>query len=314
MESLPQDILLDILARLNTKSLLSLCLVSKPMHCLSRPLLFQGFDDGYHSERSLKRLRIFSQQLQTNTDLAPRVRSINVGHIEGPYISDLQVLLKHTPNLRHLCVPAGHFIEFLNNLLRWQNYLSELQSFETYYGPRIYKPLQCKGDLLLRHITIAESNLGYTILARLIQSCKRLETFSYHSPSGWDAEDSEPTTIIQALLLHKDSLTYLGFDFRSRDYHLDTELEDFDQVPKKLSVPQDCLPRKPLLPPSLKVLCIESSLEPLEPELFYNLGMASQLSLKLLKELYVFPSDDHGWPDGLFDGFDSRVFINLHDD
>ncbi|OJJ51954.1 hypothetical protein ASPSYDRAFT_52788, partial [Aspergillus sydowii CBS 593.65] len=235
------------------------------------------------------------------------------------------------PNLRHLCVPAGHFIEFLDNLLKRQNYLPELQSFETYYGSRIYKPLQCwgsilglrqlsslkirrcarwewlsvweydtlltptppelrsippefggippelqgKGDILLRRITIGESNLGYTILARLIQSCKRLEAFSYHSTSGWDAEDSEPTTIIQALLLHKDSLTYLGFDF---------------------------------------LLCIESSDEPQEPDLFYNLGMASQLSLKLLTELYVFPSDDHGWPDGLFDGFDSRVFINLHDD
>ncbi|OJJ62675.1 hypothetical protein ASPSYDRAFT_658697 [Aspergillus sydowii CBS 593.65] len=240
MESLPQDILLDILARLDTKSLLSLCLVSKPMHFVSRPLLFQSFD-GYHPARSLKRLRIFSQQLQKNTYLVPQVRSIDVGYIKEPYIGELQ-----TPNLRHLCVPAGHFIEFLNNLLKRQNYLSELRSFETYYGPRIYKPLQCwssilglrqlsslkirrcarwewlsvweydtlltptppdlippelqgRGDLLLRHITIGESNVGYTILARLIQSSKRLETFSYQSASGWDAEDSEPTTIIQAL-------------------------------------------------------------------------------------------------------------------
>ncbi len=59
------------------------------------------------------------------------------------------------------------------------------------------------------------------------------------------------------------------------------------------------------------MLCIESPEEPLEPDLFYNLGVASQLSLKLLTELCVVSSDDYGWPDGLFDGFDRRVFIDL---
>jgi hypothetical protein len=324
----------------------------------------------------LKRLTIFSRQLQADASLTRQVRSIDVGSVEQPYIRELQavfeVLLKHTPNLRHLRVPAGQFIEFLNSLLKEQNYLSELRSLETSYrSPLIYSPLQLwgsifklrrlssilihncahwrslsavqyfvgftltppelqvippelrgKGDLPLRCINIQNSNLGYTILACLIRSCKRLEDFSYCSPSGWDYEDSEPATLIQALLLHKDSLKALRFEFRPRCYDSDGEDENFDQVPKlesleefscleELYVPQDCLPWKPLLPPSLKVLSIASPDEPLEPGLFYNLGKASHSSLKMLSELHVFLPDHYGWSDEIFDGFNGRVDINV---
>jgi hypothetical protein len=185
--------------------------------------------------------------------------------------------------------------------------------------------LHGKGDLPLRRINIQNSNLGYTILACLIQSCRRLEDFTYCSPAGWDDEDSEPATLIQALLLHKDSLKALRFAFRGRCYDSDGEDENFDQVPKlesleefscleELYVPQDCLPWKPLLPPSLKVLSIASPDEPLEPDLFYNLGNASNSSLKLLSELYIFPPDDYGWSDEIFNRFNSRVHINLLED
>jgi hypothetical protein len=346
------------------------------MNFLSRPLLFRVFEGHrYDSKQSLKRLTIFSRQLQADASLTRQVRSIDVGSVEQPYIRELQavfeVLLKHTPNLRHLRVPAGQFIEFLNSLLKEQNYLSELRSLETYGSPLIYSPLQwwgailklrrlssifirnCahwrslsavqyfvglrltppelqvippelhgKGDLSLRCINIRNSNLGYTILACLIRSCKRLEDFTYCSPSGWDDEDSEPATLIQALLLHEDSLKALRFDFRQRCYDSDGEDENFDQVPKlesleefscleELYIPQDCLPWKPLLPPSLKVLSIACPNEPLEPDLFYNLGKASHSSLKMLSELNVFLPDDYGWSDEIFDGFNGRVNLNL---
>jgi hypothetical protein len=151
--------------------------------------------------------------------------------------------------------------------------------------------LQGKGDLLLRRIAIKNSNLSYVTLARLIQSCEKLEEFTYLSPSGWDDEDTSPTAIIRALLSHKESLRVLGFDSRPRRH----EFENFDQAPKlgslegflcleDLLVNHDCLPRKPLLPPSLKVLHIWNRGQPLEPDLFYIIRMASHLSFKLLLE------------------------------
>ncbi|KAL2810573.1 hypothetical protein BDW59DRAFT_155624 [Aspergillus cavernicola] len=357
MEFMLPEILLDILERLDSKTLSTLCLVSKPMRNLSRPLLFRDFDGGIVSERCLKRLRNFSQQLLTDPSLASQVRSVNIGCIQEADIGELQdifeSLLKHTPNFRHLTVPgAQRFTKFLNNLLKGQDYLRQLQTFESspIYGSTIRISLQCwqsifgltrllslslsnceynstlssispelqgNGDLLLRRVCIENRSLGYTILARLIQSCKRLETFIYVSPSRYHPEDSDPATIIRALLLHKNSLKHLTFDFCSRD-----EDEDFNQARKlesleefscleRLYVNQDCLPWKPLLPPSLKLLGITSPDEPLEPNLFHNLGIASHLSLKLLSELYVtFPLFE-GYPEGIFDGFDDRVYINI---
>lgn len=118
--------------------------------------------------------------------------------------------------------------------------------------------------------------------------------------------------------MHKDSLKHLAFDFRSRDHD-----ENFDQVPKLISleefsclqwlyINQDCLPWKPLLPSSLKVLYIESPDEPLEPDLFYNLGLASHSSLKSLSKLHVRYPDPYfeDCPNITFDGFDSRVYID----
>ncbi|KAL2782835.1 hypothetical protein BJX66DRAFT_330989 [Aspergillus keveii] len=148
----------------------------------------------------------------------------------------------HTPNLRHLCVLAGHFTKFLNHILKEEDYLIKLESLESYDGPRLklkrllslsihryaglvhpgnkledtLPELQGKGDLLLR------------------RSCEKLEEFTYLSPSGWDDEDTSPMVIIRALLSHKESL-------RSRG-------------------------------------------EPLEPDLFYNIRIASYLSFKLLLE------------------------------
>lgn len=118
MGSMPQHLLLDILASVDTKSLYQLCLVSKLMNFLSRPLLFRVFEGHwYDSKQSLKRLTIFSRQLQADASLTRQVRSIDVGSVEQPYIRELQavfeVLLKHTPNLRHLRVPAGQFMNFL---------------------------------------------------------------------------------------------------------------------------------------------------------------------------------------------------------
>lgn len=74
----------------------------------------------------------------------------------------------------------------------------------------------------------------------------------------------------------------------------------------------NCLPWKPLLPPSLKVLSIACPNEPLEPDLFYNLGKASHSSLKMLLELNVFLPDDYGWSDEIFDGFNGRVKISIY--
>ncbi|KAL2783991.1 hypothetical protein BJX66DRAFT_330288 [Aspergillus keveii] len=239
LESVPQDILRDVLARLDRNSLLSLCHVSKHFYFLSRPLLFQVFQQHpYSSERTLKRLRLFFEQLQTDTSLTRQVRSINIGSVEEPYIQELQDifedLLSHTPNLRHLCVPAGHFTKFLNHVLKEEDYLTRLESFESYDGPRLkYNPLQCwssifrlkrllslsihrcaglvhpgneledtlpelqgKGCLLLRRIAIKNSNLSYVTLAQ----------FTYLSPSGWDDEDTSPTAIIRALLSHKETV------------------------------------------------------------------------------------------------------------
>lgn len=69
--------------------------------------------------------------------------------------------------------------------------------------------------------------MGYTILARLIQSCKSLETFIYDSAEDFYPGDSDPATIIKALYLHKDSLKLLVCDFRWKKFD-----EDFDDVPK----------------------------------------------------------------------------------
>jgi hypothetical protein len=87
-------------------------------------------------------------------------------------------------------------------------------------------------------------------------------------------------------------------------------LEEFSCL-EELSVPQDCLPWKPLLPPSLKVLSIAIPDEPLEPDIFYNLAKASHSSLKMLSELYVFLPVHYGWSDEIFDGFNGRVDVNV---
>lgn len=181
----------------------------------------------------------------------------------------------------------------------------------------ILSDLQASGELSLCHIHIRDSNLGYTILARLIRSCRRLESFCYHSPTGYSSEDSNPATIIQALSFHEDSLRSLSFDFRSRDVG-----EEFNQVPKigslgrfsrlkALWVNQDCLPPEPLLPPSLQRLGIDLNDHPLEPILFHNLAIASHSTSRSFSELYV----ERGWgakrPVGIFDEFHKRIRIVL---
>ncbi|KAL2846623.1 hypothetical protein BJY01DRAFT_213237 [Aspergillus pseudoustus] len=356
MDSIPQEILLNIFARLDLKSLANLCLVSKLMQNLSYPLLFQNFEGGFSSTQCLRRLRNFCPRLLKDPSLANQVRSVDISEATvGELPEDMfKLLLKHTPNLRHLDVPGDPRIaEFLNDLLKDPVHLRQLRSFNYHpnywssactgllswlsvlglkqlsslslsnckdagyhFGsPSIPPELQGNGGLSLRHLKIENSRLGYSTLARLIQSCKRLEEFNYDSPLGYCPRDSNPATIIQALLLHKDSLEHLAFEFRSRNSG-----EDFDQVPKLISleefscleslwINQDCLPWKPLLPSSLEVLSIESPDSFLEPALFHNLRLASHSSLKSLSKLYVTYSYSWGYPKGIFDGFDSRVLI-----
>lgn len=182
----------------------------------------------------------------------------------------------------------------------------------------ILSELQASRDLSLCHIHIRDSNLGYTILAHLIQRCRRLESFTYNSLMGYSSEDSDPATIIQALSLHEDSLESLSFNFRSRGIG-----EGFDQVLKigslrkflrlkSLYINQDCLPQEPLLPLSLQDLGIKVlNNHPLEPILFRNLAIASHSTLNSLCQLLV----DRGcsiWVDrpvGIFDGFHKRIRV-----
>jgi hypothetical protein len=137
--------------------------------------------------------------------------------VEEPYVHELQDifedLLSHTPNLRHPCVPAGHFTKFLNPVLKEEDYLTSLESFESYDGPYLkYNPLQCWSSIFrlkrLLSLSITDvlgwcilewkpgilylnfkekdifyyavlllriATLSYVTLARLIQSCGKLE-------------------------------------------------------------------------------------------------------------------------------------------
>lgn len=364
MDSLPTEILLDILERLDPGSLLELSVVSRKMHSLSRQLLFREFRDGYSSpERCLERLRSFHDQVLKAPSLALQIRLIRASNIREADMDDaqdiLRSLLERIPNLQRLAVPGGQRVAgLLNDLIKDKDHFCRLQALES-PGPSWERPsvstrytslecrssifglkglrslslgscvdgdsyagilseLQASGDLSLRHIHIRDSNLGYTILARLIQSCKRLESFDYNSPTGHSSEDSDPATVIQALSLHEDSLESLSFKFRPRGIG-----ENFDQVPKigslrqflrlkSLSVDQDCLPREPLFPPSLQDLSIEALHgHPLEPILFRNLAIASHSTLSSLSVIFV----NRGcsiWPDrpvGIFDGFHERIRI-----
>lgn len=157
MKSMPQEILLDIFARLDPKSLANLGLVSKSMHNLGHPLLFQNFDGGTSPTLCLQRLRNFSQRLLTNPSLADQVRSVDIsGANIGENIGELQVdmfklLLEHTLNLRHLEVPAGQQIaEALNDLLKDPGHLQQLRSFTShpnYYSP-VYTSIQSWRSIL----------------------------------------------------------------------------------------------------------------------------------------------------------------------
>ncbi|KAL2801608.1 hypothetical protein BJX63DRAFT_442167 [Aspergillus granulosus] len=343
MESLPSQILLDIFHRLGSKSFLSLSLVSKRMRELSRPLLFRDQSTG-----CLRRLNIFSQQLRTYPLLASKVISVDISCIhEGDFRELqplLQTILQHTPNLRHLKAPRSALsAKLFNNLLKKNNYLIRLQSFECSAFPQdsstsleLWSPIfslpqllslrlgGCGGSdldlcgdryLLLRCVDIKYSCLGYTIIARLIQSCQRLESIRYASPSSYIAADSDPATITQALLSHKNSLTNLRFDFCSRaedqGFGQTSKLQSLEEFSclRRLCIPQDCLPWCPLLPSSLEflsILCYENFPD---PDLFHNIGTASHSSLGLLRELYV-----QTWIDGsasIFKGFHPRIFTSI---
>lgn len=135
MESMPTEILLDILDRLDLKSLSMLSLVSRKMRSLSRPLLFRTFEVGTEPpERCLGRLRSFYQQLLTDPSLTDQIRSISVRNVPQADIGEVQdifkFLLERTPNLQHLKVPgAQQFTKFLKGLLKDKKYLCRLQSF-----------------------------------------------------------------------------------------------------------------------------------------------------------------------------------------
>ncbi|KAL5361413.1 hypothetical protein BJX96DRAFT_165879 [Aspergillus floccosus] len=271
----------------------------------------------------------------------------DVGGLEDIF----KILLDQTPNLRCLVVPSyRQFTKSLNNLLKDNNFLGQLRIFDSrmagstdlsslqWWCPifrlrqlsyislancedwnhnNIPPEVQISGGLSVRRIEIEASILRYSTLARLIRNCKRLETFRYDGSPSFYHGDSDPATIIRALSLHQDSLKQLHLDCPSKG-----EDQNFDQVPKleslenflsleKLYVTQSSLPRCPLLPPSLKVLDIDSRFEPLEPELFHNLGIASHSSLKALSELYIDLFEFEDYPEGIFDSFNSRQLRSI---
>ncbi|RDH26892.1 hypothetical protein BDQ94DRAFT_185696 [Aspergillus welwitschiae] len=358
MNTLPPEILLDILNRLDLRSLLKVSLVSKALRAAIRPMLSFGFTGCLKED--IEPLKNFSDHLLLDPSLASQVRSVKIESIHYRLTEELHnilgPLLERCPNIHHLMVSGDQeTAEFFRRLLKNKHHLRQLQSFTNDYQvawepaepylqtwsaifglqqlsfislagcsdrmyhtgvPEIPPELQVTGEISLRSIQIHWSYLGYTILARVIQSCKSLEIFDYQWPSGFLPGDSDPATIVDALSLHKDSLKVLVCDFQAREdpYH-----GEYDQFPKnrsleefsclqRVSVTHDCLPLQPLLPPSLEALEIKLPHQPPHATLIQNLASASHSSLSKLHSLALkyYPSNN---PEGISDGFHERVKV-----
>lgn len=304
MIPLPVELHRLVLGDLCAKDLVSVCLVSPTWQSLFAPVIFERLGcEAIRTNIEWEALRSFGEALDTQPNLGQFVRFMYLHNLrlwgQTSKIQDfpafLKRLLETTPNLEKLSISENGLQPLVESIITSPGKFSKLNTFhfvsDCEYRPEIdlsvLKPLFClsltafnatgvyneKGfeipqQSALQSLDFKESCFDKEGIARTLQACPALQSFTYERPKPripfWkntsvnhDVQHFNITDVTVALKSCRGCLEELSLQFPRDDADSGT-ITDFSQFSslRRLSVDQSNLSASSTLPRSLEVLII----------------------------------------------------------